>query len=261
MSAAANQLQDSTKDCQSVDEEFTSKVESYKEEAEKAKNEGKFNEEIACYEKILTMIDEATVNDPTLPDLKCETYLLMAARYRNRRQFAAALEYCDKTEQIAERTSIKIRISEAYDCRGSILCEEGSLDAAVDAFHKAEKLKKEFMSEDDPRVAQTYDGLGWTYRQQGKLQLAIDTYKKALKIRLEAGSNGMLIAVMYTLLSDIYAKQENYEEAVTAALESLKIKKSLFGDDFPNKQDELRDIAALYFKLGKAKEAMEILSS
>ena len=64
--------------------------------------------------------------------------------------------------------------AEAYSNLGNALKELGDLDAAVQAYDKAIRLK--------PRFCDPYNNLGSTYAQMGRAEDAIETYKMALML-------------------------------------------------------------------------------
>ncbi len=153
--------------------------------------QGKRNQAIALYEKILnTKINQAEVN--------AELGLL----YRKEQKLEQAVWYYQQA------LALRPNWAELQYNLGMVLQQLGNWDRAIAAYQKALAI--------EPDYAAVYFKLGIISDRQGKPEIAIENYTKAIELQPD------LIGV-YNILGSTLVKQKEYDAAIAVFQEGLKI--------------------------------------
>ena len=89
---------------------------------------------------------------------------------------------------------------------GVVLKDKGELDAAIDSYKKAIKIKPDF--------AEAYSNMGVSLTDQGKLDTAITSYKQAIKIKPDFAEAYYNMGVALKEKGDLEAAIDSYNQAL-----------------------------------------------
>ncbi len=209
---------------------------------------------------------------------KVKTLLECARQFMKQDEIDSAMNYCNASMKLAEKSNFTKGITDAYYIRGKLYIEKGNYNEALNdynaelkihealgdkknmanvynlianAFHMqgdfpnalknqytALKIREEIGDEEG--MSWSYNNIGSIYRIQGDYPAALKNYFATLKIQEKFGDRKN-IATVYMNVATVYSLQGKYTEALTNYLTSLKIRESL---------DDKKDIIASYFNIG-----------
>jgi predicted O-linked N-acetylglucosamine transferase (SPINDLY family) len=125
-------------------------------------NQGKFDEAISCYQKVLEL----------KPDY-VEAYFNLGSVSQDQGKLDEAIKLYRKTLEL------KPGLAAAFTNLGNTFQAQGKLKEAISCYQKALQLK--------PDSVEAYFNLGSAFQDQGKLDEATACYKKAMRIQPDAG--------------------------------------------------------------------------
>ncbi len=117
------------------------------------------------------------------------------------------------------------------------------------------KKAKEDYGPEDPHVVRPMRNLAMLYRNLGKYSAAEPLLHRSLAIMEKADPANIEISAVLELLGGVYEVQGRYEAAELILLRSLTIRERVLGSDHPHVTPLLEQIAMLYRKLGRTREA------
>ena len=132
------------------------------------------------------------------------------------------------------------------------LSEEGKYDEAIASAKKGLEAAEKSPDKHHANVAEALATLGWIYKKQKKYAEAEPFFKRSLEIREQGVSDlfGPLLS-----LSILYEEQGKYAQAEALAERNLAIHKARLGPDDPWVNSLTQDLATIYEKQGKKREA------
>jgi len=106
------------------------------------------------------------------------------------------------------KKALKIRpdFADAYNNMGIALNEKGDSDSAIDSYKKALKIRPDF--------ADVYNNMGIALNEQGDSDSAIDSYKKALKINPDSANAYNNMGIALNEKGDIVEAIGSYKKAL-----------------------------------------------
>jgi len=126
----------------------------------------------------------------------------------------------------------------------------------AEATYRAQiKQAKEDYGPEDPQVVRPMRNLAMLYRNQGKYTAAEPLLHRSLAIMEKADPANIEISAVLELLGGVYETQGRYEAAELILLRSLAIRERALGPDHPQVTPLLEQIAMLYRKLGRTRDA------
>jgi tetratricopeptide (TPR) repeat protein len=232
---------------------------------------------------------------PTLAD----TYGFLGEAYFKMSRFKLAIEWCRRSLEISETTSIKVMESlarsytslgiygpamEIYNHllaikpqlslihplhhadiihnMGITLQGMGKLHHAVEAFKTALQLYESsaYSCGDVVRVANAFKNLGSVYSQQGKNTKAIEYFQRALTIERSLGQKDLATANTLNSLGVAYGRQGFADLAMSHYKDALVIVGTLCGyEDHVDVADLFYNIGVTSFSLGYLRSAKHYL--
>jgi tetratricopeptide (TPR) repeat protein len=126
----------------------------------------------------------------------------------------------------------------------------------AEATYRAQiKKAKEDYGPEDPHVVRPMRNLAMLYRNLGKYSAAEPLLHRSLAIMEKADPANIEISAVLELLGGVYEVQGRYEAAELILLRSLTIRERALGPDHPHVTPLLEQMAMLYRKLGRTREA------
>ena len=127
--------------------------------------------------------------------------------------------------------------ADTYSNMGTVLQDQGKLEAAIEAYNKAIALK--------PDYAVAYNNKGNAFKDQGKLDEAIEMYNKVISLNPN-------YADAYSNLGAALQDQGKLNEAIVAHKKTILLN--------PNHAEAYRNMAVTFKDLGKLEEAIELFN-
>ena len=126
----------------------------------------------------------------------------------------------------------------------------------AEATYRAQiKKAKEDYGPEDPHVVRPMRNLAMLYRNLGKYSAAEPLLHRSLAIMEKADPANIEISAVLELLGGVYEVQGRYEAAELILLRSLTIRERALGPDHPHVTPLLEQIAMLYRKLERTRDA------
>jgi tetratricopeptide (TPR) repeat protein len=214
------------------------------------RHEGKFDECIACGDRLMKIASDASGRDKVsvagaLADL-CNTY---AKQGRSNE----AIEIGEKALALmSSLTSEELPFGKEQMlavCMNNLGCvyeTAEKCDDAVRLYQRAFDLKKRTMKENDPSMAAGYTNLAQAYLLQEKYDIALEPAEKAREILDLLGiKNTTLYATTMQNLAEALRGQGRLEEAEKAMNEATELKEKLVAKNDPALADLYLDMAKL----------------
>ncbi len=88
-----------------------------------------------------------------------------------------ALQFANKSRQLAEKLNYSKGVSLAYNIIGSICLSQGNFSQALDNFNESLKIRKK--TNDKAGEAASYNNIGLVYYNMGDFEKSIDNYLKS----------------------------------------------------------------------------------
>ncbi|MFQ5918337.1 MAG: tetratricopeptide repeat protein [Candidatus Binatia bacterium] len=117
------------------------------------------------------------------------------------------------------------------------------------------KKAKEDFGPEDPHVVRPMRNLAILYRNQGKYTAAEPLLHRSLAIMEKADPENIEISAILEQLAEICQVQGRYEASELILLRSLAIRERVLGPDHPSVTPLLEQIAMLYRKIGRTRDA------
>jgi protein O-GlcNAc transferase len=112
-------------------------------------------------------------------------------------------------ESYQQALRLKPDYAEAHYNLGNVFLQQGKLDAAIDAYQQALKIK--------PEISEAHNNLGTVLQKQGKLDAAVESYQQALSLKPD-------YAEAHYNLGNVFLQQGKLDAALKAYQQTLKIK-------------------------------------
>ena len=180
------------------------------------------------FERAISEYRHALAFNPNSPII----YNRLGVAYSELKQYDAALDAYQKALALSPLTT------ELHYNVGLVHLKQGDLPRALEAFKHAITLDAEW--ED------TYTALGEVYLKQGNLRQAAHAYKKATHLN----PNGNPSAVLG--LGKVYARQERWDDAITAVEKAIEIQ--------VDNTEAHYQLAQIYIKRGEKKKAASAMA-
>ena len=221
------------------------------------------------WQKKKIALAEASYNDnPTADNLNDLFWELITCGYyyqelgklaEAKEQYAAALEYMEKSDYTESRLNIRCDLSVGYIKLGDILKAESKLPQARECYEKSLKLS-EALAEETGRVEArrnlsiSYNRLGDVFKAEGKPQQALEYYEKSLELsKALAEETGTVVSrrdlsISYNNLGDIFKAEGKLPEAREYYEKALELREALAEET--GTVEARRDLSASYNRLG-----------
>ncbi|MCB0379688.1 MAG: tetratricopeptide repeat protein, partial [Flavobacteriales bacterium] len=148
----------------------------------------------------------------------------IGAIYKELKDFSNALKYFSKSLKIFEELENSYGVSSLLDNMGVIYQYQGNMTKSMDCFVKSLKLCEEL--DDKSGVASSLNNIGTNYIAQKKYNKALDYCSKSMEMSMELGFPES-IKVSANKLSIIYQQQGNYKKALEMRNLEILMKDSL----------------------------------
>jgi tetratricopeptide (TPR) repeat protein len=159
---------------------------------------------------------------------------------KSQQKATEALNYLELAVKINPENSLYL------DEAGTMACELGFYDKAIDYHQRSLTVDKKFYEENHPNMAIHYNNLGIAYGTKGEYDKAFEFHGKALEIdRKFYGRAHPSIAADYNNLGSVYASKGDFDKAIAYFKKGLAIADEYYGEEHP-------DISQLYNNLGLA---------
>ncbi|MDX1395760.1 MAG: serine/threonine-protein kinase, partial [Gemmatimonadota bacterium] len=145
------------------------------------------------------------------------------------------------------------------DALAGILREQGRYAEADSLFGEALAIKRAHLDPAHPDLAQSYNNLAGLRLRSGDAAGAERSYREALAIYRRIDPNHSVVATIVSNLGSSLETQGRYTEAESAYLESLRIRRALFGDENDDVSVSLNNLGLLYARTGRFAEARPML--
>ena len=194
-----------------------------------AKDEGKLDEAVACYEQALQLKPDYADAHNSLGNVFKDQGKLDKALACYRQALQLKPEYAEAHNNLDNVLKDQGKLDEAVACYqrvlqinpdytlghynlGVVWKEQGKLDEAVACYQRALQLKPDF--------AEAHNNLGNVFKDQGKLEEAVACYQRALELKPE-------FAEAHNNLGVVLREQGKLDEAVTCCQRALQLKPEL----------------------------------
>ena len=161
---------------------------------------------LACYSRSLKILEEIGNQYGIATSLNH-----IAITYKDHGDMATALNYNAKSLKIREEIGDKLGIATSLNNIGFIYYKQGNVSAALKHYNQSLKIKEEIG--DKEGIVYCLINIGDLNMQSGELTAARINGERALQISQELGYP-KLIADNTILLSNIFSKRRNFEEAL-----------------------------------------------
>lgn len=132
-----------------------------------------------------------------------------------------ALEFYQQALEINERLGNKSNLAIIYNNLGLLYGDDGNYDQALEYHTHALELRREL--EYPLEIANSLNNIGRLHMQQGRNDLAIDYLNRALQIA--DGQDQDLSSIIHENLTKLYIADEQYDQALVHAKETLALSK------------------------------------
>jgi signal transduction histidine kinase len=153
-----------------------------------------------------------------------------------------AYDYAKKSVETAEKFTVEVDLSEAYNTMASTAYRKGNYEESIEYGEKAIKIRKKL--NDIRGLGASYSKLGIVYTDQGYLDKALEIQLKALDYFLQANDVGAE-AQTYNNICQIYNYLNNFDMAILYADKCLKIYEEV---DFPYGKASAIGNKGIYFE-------------
>ena len=182
---------------------------------------GEFERAISEYRKAIAL-------NPNFPII----YNRLGVAYSELKQYDAALDAYQKALALSPMTA------ELHYNVGLVYLKQGDLRRALEAFKRAITL--------DAKWEDAYTALGEVYLKQGNLRQAAHAYKQATRLNPSGNSSATLG------LGKVYARQEHWDDAITAVEKAIEIQ--------VDNTEAHYQLAQIYIKRGEKKKAASAMA-
>ena len=180
------------------------------------------------FERAISEYRQAIALNPNSP----LTYNRLGVAYSELKQYDAALDAYQKALALSPMTT------ELHYNVGLVHLKQGDLQRALEAFKHAITLDAEW--------ADAYTALGEVYLKQGNLRQAAHAYKRATRLNRNKNPSAILG------LGKVYARQERWDDAITAVEKVIEIQ--------VDNTEAHYQLAQIYIKRGEKKKAASAMA-
>ena len=180
------------------------------------------------FERAISEYRQAIALNPNSPVI----YNRLGVAYSELKQYDAALDAYQKALALSPMTT------ELHYNVGLVYLKQGDLRRALEAFKHAITL--------DAKWEDTYTALGEVYLKQGNLRQAAHAYKQATRLNPSGNSSATLG------LGKVYARQEHWDDAITAVEKAIEIQ--------VDNTEAHYQLAQIYIKRGEKKKAASAMA-
>lgn len=184
--------------------------------------------ELGEFERAITEYRQALALNPNSPLI----YNRLGVAYSELKHYDAALDAYQKALALSPMTA------ELHYNVGLVHLKQGDLPRALEAFKRAITFDAEW--ED------AYTGLGEVHLKQGNLRQAAHAYKHAARLNPNGNSSATLG------LGKVYARQERWDDAITAVEKAIEIQ--------VDNTEAHYQLAQIYIKRGEKKKAASAMA-
>ncbi len=133
--------------------------------------------------------------------------------------------------------------------------QQGRYSEAEATYRAQIKKAKEEFGPEDLHVVRPMRSLAMLYRNLGNYSAAEPLFHRSLAIMEKADPANIEISAVLELLGGVYVVQGRYDAAELVLLRSLTIRERVLGSDHPHVIPLLEQIAMLYRKLERTRDA------
>ena len=174
---------------------------------------------------------------------------------RDQGDYARALEYLEKSLTVSEALGDKVTISLTLNNIGATYGIQGNHPQALEYFQRALKLAQ--AADDKNLIANTLNNVGLTYHRYRDYPRALEYYQQSLALS-EQLNNKRLAALTLNNIGRFYRDQGDHKRALDYYQQSLAIREKL--DDQTGMAYVLVHIGVLHLLQGNYQQALQISS-
>lgn len=174
---------------------------------------------------------------------------------RDQGDYARALEYLEKSLTVSEALGDKVTISLALNNIGATYGIQGNHPQALEYFQRALKLAQ--AADDKNLIANTLNNVGLTYHRYRDYPRALEYYQQSLALS-EQLNNKRLAALTLNNIGRFYRDQGDHKRALDYYQQSLALREKL--DDQTGMAYVLVHIGVLHLLQGDYQQALKISS-
>lgn len=170
-----------------------------------SRREGSYSEALGYYQKCLKIENDISKDEvgTTLKNI--------AVIYREMKEYDKALEYVNRSLDLAIKNNHKDGYSASYNGMGMIYRRLKDYDKALECYTKSLDAALEINNQDN--IAQSYNNIGAVYFRQKKYDEAIKYLEKGYQIHLENGNEAGIARHHFNLVA-FYLKINDPEKAL-----------------------------------------------
>lgn len=142
---------------------------------------------------------------------KVNTLNDISRQYQGTGDFTEALDYAEKSLELAQKLNYSMGIGNAFSSRGGVLWYLGENEKSIENHLNAAQIRKE--CGDIQGLANSYNNIGLVYLNLGNYEKCLENNLKALKIREEIGDKSGT-AGSYNNIGILYLRQGMYDKAL-----------------------------------------------
>jgi tetratricopeptide (TPR) repeat protein len=172
--------------------------------------------------------------------LKCEGETARAADFlhnignvlMNQNKPGEAMEKYASALRIYEKAKMDTRVALCHLNIGTMLMDQGKLDAALEHARKSLAIRRSKLSHEHANCGDSHMLIGNIHMRSRKFAEALDEYTTALRIRKNVfGEMTLKVADVYQNMAECFFNQQRYREAVTFYEATIHIRTVLLGAD------------------------------
>ncbi|MBD2221138.1 CHAT domain-containing protein [Calothrix sp. FACHB-1219] len=230
-------------------------AERLEQQGEKLKNEGKYNEAIPLWERVLIIRKKALGNEHPFVATSLNNLAFL---------YSSQGRYADAEHLYRQALDMRKRLlgNEHPDVAGSLnnlallYSSQGRYADAEPLLRQALDMRKQLLGNEHPDVAESLNNLAFLYSSQGRYADAEPLYRQALELHKRLlGNEHPNVAGSLNNLALLYSSQGRYTDAEPLLRQALELYKRLLGNEHPDVVTSLNNLAFLYSRQGRYADA------
>lgn len=193
---------------------------------------------------------KTTINDTN----KVNTLNNLSRQYQGTGDFTEALNYAEKSLELAQQLNYPIGVGNALSSKGGIYWYLGENEKSIENHLKAAQIREK--CGDIQGLANSYNNIGLVYLNLGNYEKCLENHLKALKIRDEIGDKSGT-AGSYNNIGILYLRQGMYDKALQNYEKALELRIKI--DDKAGQGMTYNNIGLVYLEKNEQREALKNL--
>lgn len=217
-------------------------------------NIGEYDSSFRSASKVLTLYEASPVLQKSYLKGKAWALNNLGLIHSNLTNYPKALEYYQKTMDIAEKVNDQIILSKCHSNIGILYRNQGDFSKALEHYQKSLAINQKSGHKEGEAV--NHGNMGIIYKKQGDFTKALDHYFKALEMDGQLNNKGG-VARHLGNIALVYDAQNDYGKALDFHFKAFKIHEEI--GDANSMSVNLLNIGSIYLVQGKLDEAEEYL--